>query len=51
MADVTGYCVKCRQKDVTMLNPNKEQLKNGKWAYKGKCPNCGTTMVRITKAD
>lgn len=45
-----GYCVKCRAKQ-EMKDPRKEQMKNGKWCYKGSCPTCGTTMVKICKAD
>jgi len=40
------YCVKCREK---RDDPNAEEvtMKNGKSAFKGKCPVCGTAMFRI----
>jgi len=43
---VKGYCVKCRQKR-EIKDPKPVTLKNGKPAMKGKCPVCGTTMMRI----
>lgn len=47
MADVTGYCVKCKKKNVKMDNPKSVTLKNGRKATKGVCPKCGTKMFRI----
>jgi len=41
-----AFCVKCKKK-VTISNPTKVTLKNGKPATKGKCPNCGTGVYRI----
>src|SRR5438093_720448 len=46
---VQGYCVKCRAKR-EIKNPVAVKLKNGKPAMKGKCPVCGTTMMRIGAA-
>jgi len=46
MADVQGYCVKCKAKQV-MKNAEKVTLKNGKPATKGECPKCGTKMFKI----
>jgi len=46
---VKGYCVKCR-KSVEMKDPKKITMKNGKPAMKGKCPVCGTTIMRIGAA-
>jgi predicted RNA-binding Zn-ribbon protein involved in translation (DUF1610 family) len=43
---VEAYCVKCRAK-VTMTDGQETTLKNGRNAMKGKCPNCGTTVMRI----
>ena len=50
MADVTGYCVKCRAKSV-MKNPQSVTLKNGKPATKGECSKCSTKMFRIGKVQ
>ncbi len=44
--EITAYCVKCR-KIVVMKNPRKVTLKNGRLAYKGTCPYCGTTVYRF----
>lgn len=43
---ITAYCVKCR-KTVEMKNPQQVTLKNGRLAYKGTCPYCGTTVYRF----
>ena len=42
-----GYCVKCKGKK-EMVAPQDVTLKNGKKAIKGKCPDCGTGMFKIT---
>ena len=42
-----GYCVKCKAKR-EMVGPEDVTLKNGKKAIKGKCPDCGTGMFKIT---
>jgi len=47
----TGYCVKCKQKDVPMKDEQLVDMK-GKGGVKrsavtGTCPNCGTKMFRI----
>jgi hypothetical protein len=47
MAKVTGYCVKCKAKR-EIGSPSATKMKNGMWAWKGKCVNCGTGMFRIT---
>ena len=44
---VTGYCVKCKKKDVEIKNAKKVTMKNGKPATKGVCPKCGAGMYRI----
>lgn len=41
-----AYCVKCK-KMVTMRNPVKVTMKNGRKATQGTCPNCGTKVFRI----
>jgi len=43
---MTAYCVKCRRK-VTPDNAKKVKTKNGRTMLKGKCPICGTTVVRF----
>jgi len=43
---IKGYCVKCKSKK-EMQNPHKVTMKNGRLAYRGECPKCGTTMFRI----
>lgn len=47
MAEVKGYCVKCKAKNVVMKNAKAVTLKNGRKATKGECPKCGTKMFRI----
>ncbi len=47
---VEAFCVKCRKK-VAMQNPELVTLKNGRKAWKGTCPNCGTTIYRFAKAE
>ncbi|HEY7587145.1 MAG TPA: DUF5679 domain-containing protein [Thermoplasmata archaeon] len=46
---VQAYCVKCKakreMKDATAIT-----LKNGRPALKGKCPVCGTAIMRIGAA-
>lgn len=46
---VQGYCVKCRAKR-DIRDAVAVKLKNGKPAMKGKCPVCGTTIMRIGAA-
>ena len=52
---VTGYCVKCKKKDVEMENWKIVTMKRkgGKKGYaaKGSCPHCSTAMYRIMSAD
>ena len=47
MADVTGYCVKCREKDRVIEGAEEVTMKNGRNAIKGKCGVCGTGMYRM----
>ena len=51
MADVTGYCVKCKAKDKKMMNAQEVEMagKGGKVrrAMTGTCETCGTKMFRI----
>jgi len=43
-----GYCVKCKKK-VEIENPVEGKTKKGGVIYRGKCPNCGTTVCRFGK--
>lgn len=43
----TGYCVKCKKKNVEMKNAKTVTMKNGRKATKGECPTCGCGMYRI----
>jgi len=45
-----GYCVKCRAKK-EMQDAQAITMKNGKPATTGKCPDCGTKMFKIGKAE
>jgi hypothetical protein len=40
-----AYCVKCKEK--RNFEGEETTLKNGRRAAKGKCPVCGTTVMRI----
>ncbi len=49
-----AYCVKCKAKremtdDKVVNMKGKGSVK--RYAVKGKCPKCGTTMFRIISAD
>jgi NAD-dependent SIR2 family protein deacetylase len=41
-----AYCVKCKSKK-EMKDAKEVEMKNGRKAMKGKCPDCGTGMYRI----
>jgi len=47
---VEAYCVKCGEK-VEVKNPEETEMKNGKPAIKGECPDCGTGVYRIGKPE
>lgn len=47
--EVEIYCVKCRDRR-TVRNPETVVLANGRPAYQGLCPACGTKVTRILKA-
>ena len=50
VAQYEAYCVKDKRK--VQFEGEVVTLKNGRKAAKGKCPNCGTTVMRILgKAD
>jgi len=43
-----AYCLKCRRKNMEMVNTKPAKMKNGRSALKGKCKKCGTNMFKIT---
>ncbi|MCC6793120.1 MAG: hypothetical protein IT336_15640 [Thermomicrobiales bacterium] len=45
-AAVEAYCVKCREKR-EIKDPNQVQMKNGRYAIEGTCPECGTKLFRM----
>lgn len=45
-ADIEAYCVKCKAPR-KMENAQLVTTKNGRLAAKGKCPVCGTTMMKF----
>jgi hypothetical protein len=47
--EVEIYCVKCRDRR-KIRNPETVTLANGRSAYQGPCPVCGTKVTRILKA-
>jgi len=53
--DYTGYCVKCKKKNVKMESPKLVNMKGkGKvkrYAISGTCPSCGTKMFRIVSRE
>jgi len=46
MAEMVGYCVKCKEKR-EMNDVQEVTMKNGRKAAKGKCSTCGTGMYKI----
>jgi len=49
-----AYCVKCKAKkkmEDEKVVPMKGKGKKPRYAVKGKCPVCSTTMFRIISAD
>ena len=45
-AEIDAYCVKCKATR-RMVSPQLVITKNGRAAAKGKCPVCGTTMMKF----
>ena len=43
---VEGRCMKCK-KQVEMKDPKETATSRGVKMFKGKCPECGTTVCRI----
>jgi len=48
--EIQAYCVKCKKK-VTMQNPHRVIMKNGRPATRGTCPVCGTGLYRIGQVE
>lgn len=48
MAAKEGYCVKCKGKK-EIVDPKEIEMKNGRPATQGTCPDCGTKIFRIGK--
>lgn len=44
-----AYCVKCKRK-VEMEGAKEVTTKNGRRALRGRCPACGTTVMRFIKS-
>lgn len=51
MKMVTAYCVKCKEKGVTMKNPKIHTTAKGGFMGKGACPTCGTVMCAMMSKD
>ena len=51
MADIQGYCMKCREMRIVKDGKVTEMAKTGRKAFKGVCPECGTKMFKILSAD
>jgi hypothetical protein len=43
-----AYCVKCRRKNMAMINCKNVTSKNGRSMLKGNCKKCGTKMNKFT---
>ena len=48
---VTAYCVKCKEKGVTMNEPAIHQTAKGGFMAKGACPKCSTVMCAMMSKD
>ena len=49
--EVTGYCVKCKEKAVVLTDPKIHETTNGRYMAKGKHSSCGTTVCAIMSKD
>lgn len=48
--NIQAYCVKCKaQREIR--DPRKVGMKNGRFAAKGPCSVCGTTMFKILSKE
>jgi hypothetical protein len=48
--EIEAYCVKCRDKRL-IGDPKRLMLANGRPAYQGSCPVCGTKVTRIIRIE
>lgn len=48
---IAGYCVKCKEKGVTMTSPAIHRTKKGGYMAKGTCPKCSTTICAMMSKD
>jgi hypothetical protein len=46
-----AYCVKCKEKGVTMNNPAIHMTAKGGYMAKGSCPKCSTTLCAMMSKD
>jgi hypothetical protein len=44
--EIEAYCIKCKATRV-MVGAQRVTTKNGRPAAKGKCPVCGSTMLKF----
>ena len=51
LSQITGYCVKCREKGRRIKDAHNVEMKPGRFAAKGVCETCGTGMYRILPKD
>ena len=47
----TGYCVKCKEKNVDLSAPEIHQTKKGGFMAKGKHEKCGTTVCAMMSKE
>ena len=50
MENLLAYCVKCKQKNITIINAKIHQTKNGRFLAKG-THSCGTKVCAIMNKD
>ena len=48
---LTGYCVKCKKKDVELTDAAIHRTKKGGHMAKGKHSDCGTTVCAMMSKD
>jgi hypothetical protein len=48
---ITGYCVKCKEKNVELSDPAIHQTKKGGFMAKGTHSKCGTTVCSIMSKE
>jgi len=51
VSKVTGYCMRCKEKNVEIHNAQQVEMKNGKPAVTGIHEKCGTKMYKIGKLN